>query len=207
MSLSLHASATLALLLPGTAFAESSVVAAPPGPAAAVEAPQWTVPIFHVSATMLVMRGTEAWLWPNEFANFEPAYVGQRYAAAYTQWPKFEASAPAFQWDGDGRLINLGGHALFGSEAVLRARQCGVHWVGALAFAAVASTAWEYGVETTGARPSAQDLVYTPLAGLALGEGRYVLWRAARGSGPWSRVARALLDPLGELERGLGTDC
>lgn len=167
----------------------------------------WTVPILHTAGLMLVMRTSEAWLWPNEFARFDAPYLGRRYSDAYTRLPLFDAQEPAFRWDHDSVLINVGGHALFGSESYLRARRCGFSWQGALAFGAVASTAWEYAIETSGARPSAQDLVYTPLAGLAVGEGRYALWNAARGAGTWNGIARALVDPFGELERAARTPC
>jgi hypothetical protein len=51
--------------------------------------------------------------------------------------------------------------------------------------------------------------VWTPLAGGALGEGRYQLWQAAagiRGAGLRGAI-RAVVDPFGEMERALGTGC
>ncbi|MFY0576154.1 DUF3943 domain-containing protein [Cystobacter fuscus] len=62
-------------------------------------------------------------------------------------------------------------------------------------------------------RPSAVDLVWTPLAGALLGEGRYRLHRAlVRGGGQSPGTARKVLffvvDPLGEAERRLlGAGC
>jgi len=77
---------------------------------------------------------------------------------------------------------------------------------------AVASTAWEYSLEALHQRPSALDLVWTPLAGALLGEGRYRLHRLVRGGGgkvgPLRRALLIVLDPLGEAQRGLlGTRC
>ncbi len=187
--------------------AEGALVVGAQSAASAPSARNWTVPILHNAGLMLVMRTGEAWLWPIEFARFDTPYLGRRYVDAYTRPPLFDARAPVLRWDHDSLLINVGGHALFGSEAYLSARRCGFSWPGALAFGAVTSTAWEYAIETSGARPSAQDLVYTPLAGMALGEGRYALWKAARGAGPWRSLARGLADPFGELERAAGSPC
>jgi hypothetical protein len=63
--------------------------------------------------------------------------------------------------------------------------------------------------EGNGVRPSALDLVFTPLGGMLLGEARYVGWNAAQGiRAPALRgTVRAVLDPLGELERAVGTGC
>ena len=101
------------------------------------------------------------------------------------------------------------GHGLFGSELYLRARTCHLPWYGALAFTAASSALWEYGFEGNGVRPSALDLVYTPLAGMALGEGRHVVWRAAGGlaSAGLRTFLRAAVDPFGEAERAFGAGC
>jgi hypothetical protein len=72
-----------------------------------------------------------------------------------------------------------------------------------------ATVAWEYAFEGNGVRPSALDLVYTPVAGLLLGEGRYWGVRLSRDIKPSAlgAVIRAVLDPLGEIERSLGSAC
>lgn len=180
-----------------------------PRPAADVPAigPDISVPAVHGLALMTVMRATETVLWPDPFA--QPQWFGAHYKEAFTRPPKFDPGQPWMRWDGDPLFINLVGHGLFGSELYLRARQCRLGWGGALAFAAATSALWEYGFEANGVRPSAQDLVYTPVMGLALGEARYALHRAAgqlksltaRGA------ARAVLDPFGELERAAGAGC
>jgi hypothetical protein len=96
-----------------------------------------------------------------------------------------------------------------GSELYLRARQCRFGWAGALLFAAGGTVIWEYAAEANGVRPSAQDLVYTPLAGLVLGELRYAAWRGAGAVAHAETAAtlRVLVDPFGELGRGLGAPC
>lgn len=179
-------------------------------PAAAVRpsaAPDIVVPAVHGLALMTVMRMTESVLWPDPFARTEH-FVGH-YEEAFTRPPKLDTRQPFMRWDGDPLFVNVVGHGLFGSELYLRARQCRLGWAGALAFAASTSAVWEYAFEANGVRPSAQDLVYTPLMGLALGEARYVLHRAAGDvKSPAAKgFLRAVLDPLGELERAAGTGC
>ncbi|HVH42114.1 MAG TPA: DUF3943 domain-containing protein [Labilithrix sp.] len=165
------------------------------------------VPAFHGLALMTVMRATETVLWPDPFARSR--WFGAHYEEAFTRPPKFDGDQSFMRWDGDPLVINVVGHGLFGSELYLRARQCRLGWGGALAFAAATSAVWEYAFEGNGVRPSAQDLIYTPLMGLGLGEVRYVIHQAAGAMGsPTARgIVRAVVDPLGELERAAGTDC
>ena len=85
-----------------------------------------------------------------------------------------------------------------GSELYIRARLCNFGALGSLAWAAGTTAVWEYGFEGNAVRPSALDLVWTPLAGMALGELRYRVVRAAHMRG-WS-VIRAVFDPFGEVE-------
>lgn len=185
-------------LAPGPAPAEA--------PANRPPAPNIVVPAFHGVALMAVMRTTESILWPEPFAR--PEQFADHYKEAFSEPPKFDPHQPFMRWDGDPLLVNTVGHGLFGSELYLRARQCRFGWAGSLAFAAATSAVWEYGIEANGARPSAVDLVYTPLAGMALGELRYFIHRAAGGShSAAGTVVRALVDPFGELERGLGAEC
>jgi hypothetical protein len=155
------------------------------------------------------MRLSEAELWPKPFAETTPRQLAYHYGQAYSRPPVWNSSLPLFREDGDRWQINVIGHGLFGSELFLRARVCRLPVWQALLFTAGASAVWEYGVEASGTRPSALDLTYTPLAGLALGEARFQLWQAARGlSGGFARSALTLLvDPLGELERDLGSPC
>ena len=169
--------------------------------------PDIVVPAVHGLALMTVMRMTETVLWPDPFARTQ--WFGARYEEAFTRPPKLDTRQPFMRWDGDPLFINVVGHGLFGSELYLRARQCRLGWGGALAFAAGTSAVWEYAFEGNGVRPSAQDLVYTPLMGLALGEARYALHRAAGRMEPGAArgIVRGLLDPFGELERAVGTGC
>jgi len=171
--------------------------------------PSLVIPTLHALGLMTAMRVGEAIIWPEPFAHTDASEMGRSYRDAFTHWPKFDPDRPAFEWDGDPWYVNGIGHALFGSELYLRARTCKNGVLPALIFAAAASSVWEYGFEANEVRPSALDLVYTPAAGLVLGEARFIGWRAARriGDPGWRAVWTTLLDPFGELERGIGTRC
>jgi hypothetical protein len=167
------------------------------------------VPLAHTGALLFGLRASEAVLWPTPFAQVNSRAWWRHYREALTRPPLFDPDARAFEWDNDRWTLNVVGHGLLGSELYYRPRRCGVSPLGALAFAAGASLAWEYAFEGNGVRPSALDLVYTPLAGMLLGEGRYWGYTAAGaiGNGPLRSVVRILLDPFGQFERVLGAVC
>jgi hypothetical protein len=187
--------------LPGT---RASVEVFAPRPAQPL-----VVPAAHTAGLFLMLRASEALLYPHPFARTEVDYWGARYAEAFTRWPVFYPDRPVFEWDNDPWTINALGHALLGSELYYRPRRCGVSPLGSLAFATGATVVWEYGFEANGVRPSALDLFYTPIAGLVLGEGRYWGVRLARGirDRTLRGVVTVILDPLGEFERALGAPC
>lgn len=170
---------------------------------------RWTIVASHHHGVMLGMRLTEIWLWPEPFADTNASRVSQRYWTAVSSPPKWRSDARWFEWDGDRWWINVVGHSLFGSELYLAARRCAFSPAEALASAAVGSAVWEYGYEASGVRPSGLDLVYTPLSGLALGELRHWIYHRADGlsSGPVKLLLQGLMDPLGMIERGLGSPC
>lgn len=190
---------------PPIAVANPSPVAGA-GPAASVEEPRLWLPIVHALGLFSVQRAAEAYLYPEPFARISVRFWGARYKDAFTTPPLFDRTQPAFRWDYDPLHINLVGHGLMGAELYHRARTCRSSVLGALAFTAGASAVWEYGFEANGVRPSAQDLLYTPLAGLLLGEARFQLFRAASAlsSSKARAVLTAVIDPLGQLERKSG---
>ncbi len=155
------------------------------------------------------MRITEGILWPDPFADPKPRSWFRHYGEAFGKPPLFDAHERAFEWDHDRWTINVLGHGLLGSELYYRPRRCGASPLGAVAFAWGATVAWEYAFEGNGVRPSALDLVYTPLAGMVLGEGRYLGWTLAREirNSTVRGIFRIVFDPLGEIERSLGTVC
>ncbi|MDC0712794.1 DUF3943 domain-containing protein [Stigmatella sp. ncwal1] len=187
-----------------------------PAPAAVTvpDAPvrTWLVPAAHAAGLMAAMRTSLSLLWPRDF---DPSRFRENFRQlrlSYSRPPLFDADQRALEWDGDRWLINTVGHGLFGAEVYARSRQCG-HGPGpSLLATTLASTAWEYGVEAFHKQPSAQDLLWTPLVGALLGEGRFQLHRRVRDGGltpgPTRTLLLFLLDPLGEAERrALGTRC
>lgn len=205
---------------PAPALRSDAPLASAPGPrsdvplAAAPDAPtpNWRVPVAHSAGLLLGMRVALSVAWPRAY---DPSRLGESarsLQAAYTHAPEFHRGVPLLESDGDPLLLNTVGHGFFGSEVYGRTRQCGHGPLASLAAAAVASTVWEYGPEALHQRPSALDLVWTPLAGALLGEGRFQLHRLVRGQGERPGALRQVLlfvlDPLGETERrALGADC
>jgi hypothetical protein len=172
--------------------------------------PSWTVPVVHAVGLLAGMRLTLSLAWPDAYDPFPLARSGQQFKRAYTSPPEFRRDRSLLESDGDPWSINVIGHGLFGAEIYGRVRQCGGGPWQALAFAAGTSALWEYGVESFNKRPSGIDLVATPLFGAVLGEARYRAqrWLRRRPAGFWRRAAEVLVDPLGEMERGvLGTRC
>jgi hypothetical protein len=185
----------------------------PPGRLAATAAPPrpvWGVPIAHAAGLLAGMRLTLSALWPGAYDPFPLGRSARRFEAAFGAPPERLGDRWLLESDGDPWTINVVAHGLFGAEVYGRVRQCGGGPWQALAFAAGTSVAWEYGVESFSKRPSAVDLVLTPLIGAALGEARFQAQRALRRAprGFWRRAAEIVVDPLGEAERGvLGTRC
>mgnify|MGYP001013621804 CR=1 FL=1 len=169
--------------------------------------PEYGVPVVHDVSLLIVQRAAESVLWPDPFSR--PSQFGARYEEAFTKPPAFYPNRRFFEWDGDSWFVNAVGHPLMGSELYLRPRMCHLPWYGALAFAAAGTVLWEYGFEANGARPSANDLVITPLVGFGLGEARYALYQVAQTieSPGWRGVVRVVADPFGEIERAAGTVC
>jgi len=169
----------------------------------------WLVPSLHGLGVMTGMRLGAAVIWPDPFARTDLGEMGESYERAFTLPPRWDSSRDAFEWDGDPWYVNAVGHALFGSELYLRTRTCKKTRLEGLVFTTLGSALWEYGFEANAVRPSTLDLVYTPLSGIVLGEARYLGWSAAGRlrDRTWRGVFRALLDPLGELERAAKTPC
>lgn len=207
--LSLAFSSMAALAAPTARGADPISTETRSGATARDEGPRLSVPILHAAGLLTVMRASEAYLWPQPFAETDRFKIAIHYQEAFSRPPLWDGSRPLFEEDGDRWQINVLGHGLFGSELYLRARVCRLVPWQALLFTAGSSATWEYGFEASGVRPSALDLTFTPLAGLVLGEARFQTWRAVRklGSGPLRTTLSAVVDPLGELERAFGSPC
>lgn len=164
----------------------------------------------HTAAILLGMRVGAAALWPADYGPRSLGDAPSHLREAASRPPLFRTDRSLLESDGDPWTINVFGHGAFGSEIYLRSRQCGGAPLEAFAWSAGAAIAWEYGLEGTVKRPSAIDLAWTPIVGgLVIGELRFRAYRALEGpeSGLLRRIARAVVDPLGSLERAAGTRC
>jgi hypothetical protein len=181
--------------------------AAMPAGAAERPEPDWSVPAAHAGGVLLGMRLTVGVAWPGAYDPTRVGAMGEQLELAYTRPPERRSGTGLLESDGDPWWLNGFGHGLFGSEIYGRTRQCGHGPVASFVATALTSAVWEYGLEAPHKRPSAIDLVWTPLVGGVVGEGRFRLhrWLAARGSSRWLLFA---VDPFGETERRLlGTGC
>ena len=186
--------------------APNTLVTPVPAPAEA----SWTVPIVHSLGLLAGMRLALSLAWPEAYDPFPLRRSTRQFARAYDRPPEFRRDRWLLESDGDPWAINVVGHGLFGAEVYGRVRQCGGAPWQALAFAAGTSVVWEYGIESFSKRPSAIDLVTTPVIGAVLGEARYRAqrWLRRRERGFWRRFGEILVDPLGEGERAvLKTRC
>jgi hypothetical protein len=179
------------------------------GPTSDLTQPSWGRPVAHSAALLVGMRLSLGVIWPEAY---DPTrYREQRHqlARAFTLPPERLRGRGVFGSDGDPWPLNVVGHGLFGSEVFLRARQCGHGIVASATATALVSAAWEYGVESFAKRPSAIDLVWTPLGGSLLGEVRHRVYRwARRGEARGATaVVSWLVDPLGEAERAVAGGC
>ena len=182
---------------------------APPPPSVVTtpeqQPPNWTVPVVHSLGVLAGMRLSLSILWPEPYSPTPWSRSAASFRRAYDRPPEYRSTRWLLESDGDPWAINVIGHGLFGAEIYGRVRQCGGGFWQAFAFTAGTSVVWEYGVESFNKRPSAVDLVVTPLVGALLGEGRYRALRALkrRERGFWRRFGEIVVDPLGEAERGL----
>ncbi|MCG3146693.1 MAG: hypothetical protein PCFJNLEI_00127 [Verrucomicrobiae bacterium] len=107
--------------------------------------------------------------------------------------------------DDDDWYWNYTAHPIAGSEFYLRARAQGYSPLGSFVFSGLASAFWEFGVESWYQRPSSQDLIITPLAGLVLGEARFRAKRALlEADTTLSRAVAVAIDPLQSFTEIIG---
>jgi hypothetical protein len=172
--------------------------------------PDRRVAALHSAGLLLGMRLGASALWPADYGPGALANAPSHLREAISRPPLFRTDRSLLESDGDPWTINVFGHGVFGSEIYLRSRQCGGGALEAFAWTAGATIAWEYALEGTAKRPSAIDLAWTPIVGgLLIGELRYLTYRSLAGPDPGllRRIARAIVDPLGSLERAAGTRC
>jgi hypothetical protein len=199
----------LALPLALVLAAASEPAAGAAGGAPRLGDPGWGRPVAHSAALLVGMRLSLSALWPRAYDPSRLREQRHQLPLAFTLPPERLRGRGVFESDGDPWAVNVVGHGLFGSEVYLRARQCGHGVLASATATALVSAAWEYGVESLAKRPSAIDLVWTPLGGAVLGEVRHRVYRAARrrDARGAARVVSWLVDPLGEAERAVAGGC
>lgn len=115
-------------------------------------------------------------------------------------------------WDSDHWAMNYLAHPYWGATYYIRARERGFGKLASFGYSAFLSTLYEYGAESFFEKPSAQDLIITPIVGSLLGA--FVFepirnWIKAKDEFRWYDQALLITtDPLGTLsgivERLLG---
>ena len=203
-----------AIATAGLSAAQTGAIDREPAPASQRPEPQaeggWRIPVLHAAGTLAAMRISASILWPQAY---DPTRLPDQFRGLERAWsrlPEFRRDRPLLGSDGDPWTINVFGHGLFGSEIYARTRQCGHGPAASAAAVAATSFAWEYVVEAPYKRPSAVDLVWTPLGGLVFGELRFQLgrWLREGASTPVRTILLVATDPFGELERRVfGTRC
>jgi hypothetical protein len=141
-------------------------------------------------------------LWPSAFGPGQGSAA--QFKSNFHNPPSWSSTTPFWNADGDPAFINIGLHALYGSEAYLafRSRRHGVP--ASFAFAVVQTFVWEYFIEGPFHAPSLIDLVWTPFAGAVLGELRLqllLLIERRMRPGALKSALMFVLDPLGTVER------
>jgi len=102
-------------------------------------------------------------------------------------------------WDEDGFDVNQVGHPTQGALVYTAARAQGLSYWESIAYPTLASLIWEVGMENES--PSINDMITTPMSGVAFGEIIHRLSALTLGSGhekPLSRqILTGLINPLG----------
>ena len=163
------------------------------------------MPTLHAGAVVLGLHVGSSLLWSDAFDVTDTAGNWRNFKRAWTTAPHHDASQGFFRWDSDPWAHNLIGHSVMGSEFYLRHRQARFPAWAALGMTLAWTLVWEYLVEAWHKQPSGIDLIWSPVGGAMLGEGRYQLYRRVRRMerSAGRHVLLYLIDPLGQLERDL----
>lgn len=153
------------VLFPG--LSGQAMVSIPPVPPAKWEHRTFAGKAAKASMEVLIMEGftsTIMILLPKSITNWPEKYwlrFGSNFKLAYTLPPV---------WDKDPWAINYIGHPYQGAVFFnsLRSQNCSL--LASACFNIFHTFLWEYGIEAIMERPSAQDLIITPITGIAFGE-------------------------------------
>ena len=109
-------------------------------------------------------------------------------------------------WDQDDFFFNYIGHPIAGSYYYNAVRSQNAKWWESLLFSTAQSCIWEYLIEGFAEQPSIQDLIFTPIGGLILGEPAHIMTMQMRRNGFnfIEKVCVLLLNPMFVINNGFG---
>lgn len=148
--------------------------------------------------SMEVFTSTIMILLPKSITNWKEnywLYFGQNFKRAYTIPPI---------WDKDPWPVNYIGHPLQGAIFFNSLRSQGCSFLASAGFNVFHTLLWEYGSEAVMERPSIQDLITTPVTGIALGELFHFLTKKMRRGGftTGEKILVTLINPCYVINNG-----
>jgi len=110
-------------------------------------------------------------------------------------------------WDKDDWALNYIGHPIAGSYYYNALRSQNASRFHSFLFSTAQSFIWEYIIEGVAERPSAQDILITPVVGSMLGEATHLLTMSMRRNGFnfFEKVFVLLLNPMFVINNGFGS--
>jgi hypothetical protein len=143
------------------------------------------------TTTILVILPRSITMWEDQYW----MHLGRNFKRAYTMPPV---------WDQDPWAINYIGHPYQGSVFfnTLRSQNCSFQ--AAAGFTLFHTVLWEYGTEAFMERPSIQDLIVTPITGVAFGELFHFLTKKMRRGGftTGEKILVTLINPSYVVNNG-----
>ncbi len=108
------------------------------------------------------------WAMPESVTNWDKEEIKEK--GILWKWKENVKAGPV--WDEDNWVLNWITHPYCGGIYYMTARSSGFTVLESFGYSAIMSTFfWEYGIEAFAEVPSIQDLIITPVAGAAVGEG------------------------------------
>jgi hypothetical protein len=140
-------------------------------------------------------------LMPREITKWEEDWIkaaGRNYKRAFTTAPTM---------DQDDWPINYIGHPVAGAYYYNAVRSQNATWWQSFLFSTAQSFIWEYVIEGCAEQPSIQDLIVTPIGGMALGEPAHLATMAMRRNGFKfiEKVVTFIINPMFVLNNGYRT--
>jgi Domain of unknown function (DUF3943) len=138
------------------------------------------------------------WVLPEDISGWSEREKNR----GFDNWTR-NVGSPEF--DEDGWPMNYIAHPYWGATYYIRARERGFGEILSFTYAALASAAYEFGVEAVFEKPSIQDLIVTPIAGALVGALVFEPIRQRIKAKPdlawYDHVGLVVTDPIGALNR------